>query len=248
MEKLAESYYEPQKAERGLKIAEDFKRIGANFPCLYGELPIGGSDSSGIYDGHKFLCGLQLISGPPIVYSYGSHKDDSFERAVLAIRPDARIFVFEINPDLIPTERHPNINYFPIGLGGWDGNFKTSNGWELKTMRQVMMEFNHSYIDIVKMDIEGAEFPWLRNEAILVNRIGQLAIEVHIHRLPQGENAISFIRKLEEHGLRVFHQEFNRHASLMASELALIQSSWINFEVQKSKFMKIRSPLLNFND
>jgi hypothetical protein len=243
LEKLAESYYEAQKDERFMKIAEDFKKVGSNFPCIFGEIPIGGSNAEGIDDGHKYTCGVHLISGEPIVYSFGSCKDQGFELALLDLRPDAKIFVFEIDPKMLPEDRHPNITYFPLGLGGWDGNSNPAPNVKVNTMKQIMTTLGHGYVDIVKMDIEGHEFLWLHNEGSLVGRIGQFLVEVHVHttmaqQMYPGEDALTFVRKLEEYGLRVFHQEVNRHAPLWGSEFALIRSTWSVFEEEKTLFKK----------
>ena len=54
-----------------------------------------------------------------------------------------------------------------------------------------------------------------------------------------GEDAFTFISKLEEYGLRVFHQEINRHAPLWGSEFALIQKFWTVFEEEKNIFKNI---------
>ena len=45
-------------------------------------------------------------------------------------------------------------------------------------MRQIMMEHDHRYIDVLKVDVEGAEFPWLRFEgAEIIPRVGQSSLE-----------------------------------------------------------------------
>jgi hypothetical protein len=65
--------------------------------------------------GHKFVCGVPAIQSSPIVYSYGSHKDQAFELALLELRPDSEIHIFELDPAMLPDARDPRIKYYPIG-------------------------------------------------------------------------------------------------------------------------------------
>jgi hypothetical protein len=121
LEHLGELYYQSQMKERSSKIAEEFKRMNSNFPCVLGETPLGSADDASVDDGHKFACGIHAISGSPIVYSFGSNQQQDFELAVLNIRPDAKIFVFELIPTSLPPEnvRDKRITYVPVGLGGY---------------------------------------------------------------------------------------------------------------------------------
>jgi hypothetical protein len=246
LEILGELYYTAQMEERTLKFSKDFVSVGANFPCILGTFPIGSSSKEGILDGHKYLCGLHMISGPPIVYSYGSHRDVAFEKAFLYLRPDAKIFVFEILLDQLPAliDRDPRVTYYPIGLGGYDG--KSSIGdMKVRTMSDTMRLLNHSYVDVLKMDIEGHEFLFARHElATLGPRIGQYSVEVHVNTPMAfgqyfGENTITFATKCEESNLRIFHKEVNRQASTFGIELSFIQHHWTIFEKNKRHFFPL---------
>jgi hypothetical protein len=162
LEKLAESYYFEQLDERVVNVPLDFYRIQANYPCLAGTFPVGGADHDGIVDGHKFVCGPHAIRGAPIVYSYGSHRDQAFELAFLKLRPDAVIHLFEISPDQLPALRDPRINYHSEGLGGYDGVKETRDGTILRTMIDTMKLLNHTYVDVSLTLCEICSF-WLRN-------------------------------------------------------------------------------------
>ena len=87
----------------------------------------------------------------PVVYSLGSNKQQDFESAFLKLRPDSNIFTFEIAKDNIPDEslRNNKVKWFNIGLG------YTSGHSNLKTLTEMMKMLNHTYIDVLKMDIEG---------------------------------------------------------------------------------------------
>jgi len=87
----------------------------------------------------------------PIVYSLGSNKQQDFETAFLKLRPDSNIFTFELAKNNIPDEsvRNSRVKWFNIGLG------YTSGLSNLKTLTDMMKMLNHTYIDVLKMDIEG---------------------------------------------------------------------------------------------
>ena len=98
LEKLGELYYQNQKVEREpmRKWASDFHILTGNYPCIRGVTPIGLATALSVEDGHKFGCGIPYISGPPVVYSFGSHNQQDFETAIMQLRPDASIFTFEL--------------------------------------------------------------------------------------------------------------------------------------------------------
>lgn len=47
-------------------------------------------------------------------------------------------------------------------------------------VHEMMKQNNHTYIDILKVDVEGSEYSWIEAEpAHTFDRIGKLLIEVH---------------------------------------------------------------------
>lgn len=123
LEIKGEKYYNEQKDERYVLVAVDINRVHPNFPCVYGTIPLGAETAQGIDDGHKFACGIQFIKGEPILYSFGSCRDQSFELSFLEYRPDAKVYIFEIDPNNLPAERDPRITYFNVGLGGFPADW-----------------------------------------------------------------------------------------------------------------------------
>lgn len=119
LEDLGELYYQNQKKERNMATHEEFIKIGAHFPCVRGVTPIGLSDELSVKDGHKFGCGIHAISAGPIVYSFGSNQQQDFELAFLKLRPDAKIFTFELKADNLPPLdiRSKHVNFFNMGMG-----------------------------------------------------------------------------------------------------------------------------------
>ena len=193
-EKLSELYFQHQLKQRiGEPTINSYTSIDANYPCLYGITPIGQDDKASAEDGHKFACGIHHISSRPIVYSFGSNRQQDFEKSILFYRPDALVYTFEINPDHLPPEkglptplfsftkkkqpelRDPKIVFTVLGLG------PPSNGTvKMMLVHEIMKMLNHTYVDVLKIDIEGGEHPWVKAEPIeTFTRIGQLLLEVH---------------------------------------------------------------------
>ena len=179
-EVLGERYYQYQLGERARSLTYNaFIYLNANYPCIHGVIPLGEDSGASAVDGHKYSCGIMHIKGDPIVYSFGSNRQQDFEFAVLHQRPDARIWTHDILESHLPAveNRISAINYTATALGPSSadkGDIKN------KLVHEFMKERGHTYIDILKIDIEGGEFPWIANEPLdTFTRIGQLLIEVH---------------------------------------------------------------------
>ena len=249
LEHLGELYYEDQKDERVYKIADDFNRMKPNFPCVHGVTPLGNAGAESIRDGHKFACGLHAIDRAPIVYSFGSNQQQDFEEAVLRLRPDAKVYVFELVPSHLPAVelRDSRISYHAIGLGGYEGVAPPAGQekYVYQTMRKIMTDNQHAYVDLVKMDIEGVEFTWLRKEApALIPRIGQFLVELHLHfgwvqQTYPKDDAFTFVTGVEQHGFRLFHQEINKHQTLRFTEMSFIHKNWTKWDMHKHEFQPL---------
>eukprot|EP01041_Mallomonas_annulata_P010046 gene10046-20926_t len=209
---LAELYYNHQKNERleQYRMQGDFPHINANFPCLHGVTVLGVSTVNSIKFGHKYACGLHVIKNAPIVYSFGSNKKQDFELSVLNLRPDSKIFVYEIDPGRLTKvpSREYRISYNAIGLG-----YNKTEKFQVSSLYNLMKMNNHKYIDILKMDIEGHEWTFLQKESHLLRRVGQLLVEIHAYKTRFSELGIHgpmpFINKLETLNFRLFHKEGN---------------------------------------
>ena len=174
------------------------------------------------------------------MYSFGSNRNQIFEMALLKLRPDSKIYIFDVSDDKLPHLRHRDdrISYFQYGLGGHSN--KTSN---MKTLKEIMNLNQYKYIDVLKMDIEAAEYDWLKYESNLIPRIGQLSIELHVNNKVrywypplEAKVATTFVREIEEHGLRLFYMEINRMMQSCCSEFSFIQSKFKQFEKMKNNF------------
>ena len=245
-EKLAESYYENQKKERDYKnpVNSDAMRIGSNYPCLYGTNVIGLNTALSILDGHKYSCGLNAIKSAPIIYSFGSDQRQDFELEILDLRPDAKIFVFEIDQSLmVPVNQRKNsISYNNLGLGypnsvqRNDAGF-IENAGNLKNFSSIMHSFGHTYVDLIKIDCEGCEWDFLEREGNILSRVGQILIEVHSN-VPEkvfnvkAKSLISFVDDMEKHNMRLYHKEPNLSNPVgikCCSEFSFIQRDWYDW-------------------
>jgi hypothetical protein len=237
LEQKADAYYLYLTKQRQLLkdkgIVEQFTMIDDVYPCLWGTYPIGGLSRENIEGGHKYACGIQNINSHPIVYSLGSNNDISFELAMLDLRPDSEIHVFELVKENIPLiSPNKNIIFHNIGLGYKEDIMDNSNPYRnYKSLNEMMILLNHSHIDILKMDIEGAEWSFVMNEGYLLRQIGQFLVEFHTSTngfslKPSRYDHVSFFQWLEEiekYGLRLFHKEWN-FMNICCSELSFVQS------------------------
>jgi len=178
------------------------------------------------------------IIGEPIVYSFGSNKQQDFEMALLKLRSDSKIYTFEIDKTHLPDhdQRIPGVEYFNIGLG-----YGSSNS-VLMSIREIMEKLGHSYIDILKIDIEGHEFEFIENELYLLPFIGQLLIEVHNHR--RTYDLDTFFNRIESTGMQMFFKEYNLLAWTCCSEFSFIQENWLRWNhAKKNKVFEIQTLL-----
>lgn len=163
-----------------------------------------------------------------IVYSFGVSRDSAFEADLLE-RTNARIWGYDYSVDSwagqIKKEWLPRAKFFKIGISG---QTHLESQPPMSTIQDLMRANGHTYIDIVKMDIEGAEFDALSslvehtkeaarngNEEALLP-IGQLLVEIHFMPPPKGFSIpqdlttwLQWWTSLEETGMRAVSNEAN---------------------------------------
>lgn len=219
--------YERNPTRNGGYTVHKLDKISANWPCFRGIFPIGTEGS--ITDGHKWACGVHDINPDPIVYSFGSGNSNDFELGFLKLRPTSKIFVFEIDERKLaqPANVTSSISYFHLGLG-YHPKYPI-----LKTLKQIMLQLNHTYIDVLKMDIEGHEFPFIDYEKSMFKHVGQYLVELHDFG-KKHINVMQYVEDIEASDLRIFHREHNVDSGKgCCSELAFIQRDWEKWEEGK---------------
>jgi FkbM family methyltransferase len=167
-----------------------------------------------------------------IVYSFGVGEDISFDLSVIATY-GLRVFAFDPTPRSIEWLNHQKLprefKFYPFGIAGHDGtvkfyppentnhvshsiipkNEKTFKPIEVRVKRlsSIMQNFNHSFIDILKMDIEGAEYDVIND---LVNMkdicVKQVLVEFH-HRFDgiRKRDTEASINKMLNFGYKLFN-------------------------------------------
>lgn len=137
----------------------------------------------------------------------------------------------------VDAKGNPRIHFSKVFIGGKD---KVENGHVYKTLLTIMKENGHTWIDVLKMDIEGNEFQVLSD---LMNAyegkilpFSQLQVEFHLNSADMGTDAAAFTRfkawfeRLEKLHLRPFWSELNLIPTLINPTMlpGHIEYSFIN--------------------
>jgi FkbM family methyltransferase len=171
----------------------------------------------------------------PRVYSFGVEEDLGIDRR-FAERYAADVFVFDPTPNTVEwvaDKRLPdNIHFFPVGVAGKDGRVSfyprvnrkgdvsrtmyttvPAAGSEqhhvevdMKTLRTIMKDLGHERIDVLKMDVEGAEYEVIDEIVNMPHPPKQIMLEFH-HRFRSigNQRTIDAVEKLNTKGYRIFY-------------------------------------------
>ena len=169
-----------------------------------------------------------VVNAGSIIYSFGIGEDVSFDLALIEAT-GCRVFGFDPTPKSLRwvegNVREHKFVIRPWALGASDGELQlwlpknpehvsascrpseaTSHDSFVaacRSLESVMRELDHAKVDVLKMDIEGAEYEVLRslvNGAVL-DRIGHLLVEFH-HWMPsfRREDTLNAIGSLKGRG------------------------------------------------
>ena len=212
--------------------------IGIDFEC--GDITLGNTNSAWT------IC-PKFLNETSVVYSFGIGYDVSFDLEIIN-HFDLKIFAFDPTPKSIEWVKKQNLPkqfmLIECGLAGFDGKAKfhppenpdyvsatmldrettedEAYKVEVKRLKTIMTELGHKELDLLKMDIEGAEYDVIDD---IINggiKPGQILIEFH-HRFKNvGVNkTIEAVNKLRKYGYGVFH------VSKTGEEISFIQNSLI---------------------
>lgn len=167
-----------------------------------------------------------------VVYSFGVGCDVSFDRELIALRR-VTVHAFDPTPRSIAWVKAqtlpPEFQFHPWGIADFDGSASFHapkdpthvshtllEGGNVGAgmvevpvfrLRTIMNKLGHDRIDILKMDIEGAEYGVLSDVLGSGIPISQILIEFHHHRsgIPV-EKTQAAVDALEQAGFRAFHE------------------------------------------
>lgn len=191
------------------------------------------------------------LNSESVVYSAGVGRDISFEHElanrfgmkIILLDPSPT----GLDTMKMPEHQRKEFEFLPVALAGHEGELILSppgnpeeGSWvsetsqtggvstspdmvtvKCETVLSLMKKLGHAHVDLLKIDIEGAEYGVL--EAILASgaRIRQIAVEFHNGVLPgiPRNLTIRTLIKLYRHGYRIVHKGGSNHTLYLASEL-----------------------------
>jgi len=131
-------------------------------------------------DGGKWVCGLERIAQQDscVIYSFGINNESSFEAALMRAAPRCQVWGYDFSvPNFGPeitedASLRARAHFRSWGLGSAD-NYGPDANPPFYTLQTLMAMNGHSFIDILKVDIEGAEFDALAS--FLAHHVAQAA-------------------------------------------------------------------------
>ena len=180
--------------------------------------PAGLEKVGDLSDGGKWVCGVDDLLQRPgcVIYSVGSNGDTAFEEAMLK-RTKCSVWTFDptLNEGAAARVKSvPGLNFTAVGLADKDGEVEIKGAVRpVRTLETLMRERGHAWIDLFKMDIEGAEWAVLDGMIKRGGRppISQAQIEFHIAKPAAAVETLAGLTRL---GWRTFHVEENNYCGL----------------------------------
>lgn len=198
----------------------------------------------GIGSGCQWWVDTKGLSKESIVYSAGVGFDISFERELVHTF-GCQVWLYDPSPTALRTvsslpEREKNIFFFAIGLAGSNGVFsfspptdpnegsfsisednrETGIKFQCRNLERLLQENGHDYIDLLKMDIEGAEYQVIDHICDVGLKIHQICVEFHdfCDTIPKSRTRQG-IRRLREAGYELIHKNRHDHTFIHVAHL-----------------------------
>ncbi|KAL0932234.1 uncharacterized protein CTRU02_213187 [Colletotrichum truncatum] len=203
-------------------------------------------------DGGKWICGMskyEKVARPLRVYSFGVGDDSSFEAEMLNRSTKAEVWGFDDTVDGWEPgleQDYPNRTQFlKTAVAGYDF-YDEKDNTEFLSIKSIMKKLGHDYVDLIKMDIEGDEFPALESFLEEFSRggdregeevpIGQLVIEIHVpDKGPRISQFADWWERIENAGFRPVWSEANLLAVTVGDgKPCCTEYTWINTRDGKS--------------
>jgi hypothetical protein len=199
-------------------------------------------------EGGKWICGLSWVKsnlgrasiGDCIVYSYGVSTDSTFEADLLHhSNGKCEVHLFDPTVGRIGLANMPT-QFNKIAL--WNESGTNQNFLVTEHLFDTMHRLQHSFIDVLKVDIEGSEWPVFRD---LIHRaktdllskksnrahrysplpFGQLLIELHYDSV---EVTVEFFDGLRQLGYLPYSREINLQPCLNGDRPVAVEYSFIH--------------------
>lgn len=173
-------------------------------------------------DGGKWVCGMSKYEALPknkpcVIYSFGVRDESSFENEMLS-RTNCKVWAYDFSVvdfgvQLEPENRN-RATFLQVGISGKTDLTKQPPFYSIADL----MKMNgHDYIDVLKMDIEFAEFEGMDGlsrdfpvESGYELPIGQLMVEIHLFNgRIDAKTYLQWWERLEARGLRPVWTEPN---------------------------------------
>lgn len=178
-----------------------------------------------------FYVNPTVLNGESIVYSFGIGEDTSFDLDIINYHK-SYLYAFDPTPKSIAWVKNQifpnNFHFEEIGIGKSSGqatlnlpkdkenisgslyshqfvDCSNTVQIQLETLQSITNRLQHSYIDVLKMDIEGAEYDIMDN--ILNTGIGikQILLEIHERFFEDGKQKTEMLlQKLRNNGYKLF--------------------------------------------
>ncbi|KAF9975960.1 hypothetical protein BGZ73_000186 [Actinomortierella ambigua] len=166
-----------------------------------------------------------------VIYSFGISTETRFEGEMMD-RTDCEIWAYDASVSKMGPESdgRPKVHFKPYFIGKKDE--VDAHGKQWRTLSSLMKENGHDWIDILKVDIEGNEFPVFH--AIMddfgdVLPFSQLQIEFHVHdRYIDFPSYLKWWERLESKGIRPFWTEPNPNPTYIGERLWAAEYCFIN--------------------
>jgi hypothetical protein len=145
----------------------------------------------------KFVCDVEELKQKPdcVVYSFGSWDELSFEVGMKDVAPNCEIHIFDpFNPPDPAAVAHYNLHRHVYGVSDKDAG-------NMRSLQSIMNELGHTKIDVLKIDVEGAEhqaLPSIASAGLLDTAIDQIQLEQH-----KLQTLASHIETLRKHGFEM---------------------------------------------
>jgi hypothetical protein len=144
-------------------------------------------------DGGYQACMTKAIrpdSNSCLVYSFGISTDWSFDESWAKYGCEVHSFDPSIGKQ---DHMHaPNVSFHNLGL--WGNDYTNKKGWRLERLSTIRKRLGHEKrnIDALKIDVEGAEWPFLRDvtyaDQTSLSNVRQLYIELHTPKFNTEKN------------------------------------------------------------